>query len=221
MFLDGGVIVSGIVLSALPVGEYDKRLVILTAQRGKVSAFARGVRRAKSAYAACCRPFTFGNFTLIEGRSSYTIRNIEAKNYFTEVAEDMNAVYLGFYFLELADYYTRENADELSVLKLLYQALRGLSNANIPNALVRMVYELKIMILNGDFNEYYLRDQPDIVKYTVNFIIDTPAEKLFTFKLTETAMEELRDFTAKNFSAYITKEFHSLEVIQSMEDGII
>ena len=219
--MDGGVIVSGIVLSALPVGEYDKRLVILTAQRGKVSAFARGVRRAKSAYAACCRPFTFGNFTLIEGRSSYTIRNIEAKNYFTEVAEDMNAVYLGFYFLELADYYTRENADELSVLKLLYQALRGLSNANIPNALVRMVYELKIMILNGDFNEYYLRDQSDIVKYTVNFIIDTPAEKLFTFKLTETAMEELRDFTAKNFSAYITKEFHSLEVIQSMEDGII
>lgn len=219
IFVDGGITVSGIVLSALPVGEYDKRLVILTAERGKISAFARGVRRAKSAYAAGCRPFTFGEFTLMEGRSSYTIRHIEVKNYFTEVTGDMDSVYPGFYFLELADYYTRENADELSVLKLLYQALRALSNTSIPNALVRMVYELKIMILNGDFNEYYLRDCPETVRYTVNFIIETPVERLFTFRLTDEAMRGLQEFTAKNFSAYITKEFHSLEVIRSMENG--
>lgn len=218
--LDNGIIVTGMVLSAIPVGEYDKRLVILTAERGKVSAFARGVRRAKSAYAAGCRPFTFGDFTLAEGRSSYTIRHIEVKNYFTEVAEDMNSVYLGFYFLELADYYTRENADELNVLKLLYQTLRALSNASIPNTLVRMVYELKIMIINGDFNEYYLRNCPEIVKYTVNFIIETSVERLFTFRLTDEAMKELQEFTAKNFSAYITKELHSLEVIRSMEEGL-
>ncbi len=216
--MDSGIVVSGIVLNAVPVGEYDKRLVILTAQRGKISAFARGVKRAKSAYAAGCRPFSFGDFTLIEGRTSYTVRNIEIKNYFTEVTEDMDAVYPGFYFLELADYYTRENADELSVLKLLYQALRALTNPNIPNALVRMVYELKIMILNGDYNGYYIKNCSDTVKYTLDFIINTPPEKLFTFRLSDEAAAELSAFTQKNFAAYINKEFHSLEVLKSMEE---
>ena len=211
--------VTGMVLKASPVGEYDRRLVILTCERGKITAFARGARRPGNSLMACSGPFVFGKFMLYEGRESYTLAGAEVTNYFREIAADMEAACYGSYFLEFADYYGRENVEAVDVLKLLYQSMRALLKESIPNRLVKPVFELKLMQLNGEYMESPRGNISDSTRYTWEYVLYTPIEKLYTFTVKDDVLREFGRCVDDNKKRFVEKEFHSLDILALIVDN--
>ena len=211
--------VTGMVLMAAPVGEYDRRLVILTRGRGKITAFARGVRRPGNQLMAAAAPFVFGKFLLYEGRDAYTLAGAEVENYFREIAGDMEAACYGSYFLEMADYYGRENIDATETLRLLYQSLRALLKPSVPNRLVKPVYELKLMEINGEYRELPLGRLNDSTLYAWQSVLAAPVESLYTFTLTDQVLGEFVRCVEQNKERFIDKTFHSLDILNAVMDN--
>ncbi len=212
--------VTGMVLKAAPVGEYDRRLVILTSERGKITAFARGARRPGNSLMACSSAFVFGTFLLYEGKDAYTLAGAEVTNYFREIASDMEAACYGSYFLEFADYYARENMESVDMLKLLYLSLRALLRESIPNRLVKPVFELKLMQLNGEYQEHPLGKLLDSTIYTWEYVLYAALEKLYTFTVTEEVLNEFTRCVEANKKRFVDKEFHSLDILYLLVDNI-
>lgn len=257
------VALKGIVLSAAPHGEYDKRLVVLTGQRGKITVFVKGAKRPSNRFAAMCQPFAFGDFVLYQGKDAYNLVDVSIANYFDSIAKDMDAVYYGFYFLELADYYSYENVFAKEMVNLLYVSLKALINKNIPVKLVRYIYELKMFAINGEYPDVfqcaycgnkdglagflveksgavccecfessvhadtkaYTSDIPNglVAKnmirlntstfYTMQYIISSPIEKLYSFTVTDEVLTELSMVMGRFSAGHIDRQFKSLEFI--------
>ncbi len=213
------VTVTGLVLKATPIGEYDRRVLLLTKERGKISAFAKGARKQNSRFVAVTNPFCFGEFKLYEGRNSYNIMDAVVQNYFVELRENFEGAYYGMYFLEIADYYARENNEDKELLKLLYQSLRALCANSLSNRLVRYIFELKVMMVEGEFpglpdrgvgSKPYL----DSTIYTVDFIQSSGVEKLYTFRVTEAVLTELEGIAAACCKRVFDRNFNSLEILE-------
>lgn len=209
--------ITGMVLKAEPIGEYDKRIVLLTKEKGKISAFARGARRQGSRLLAATDPFSFGEFKIYAGRSSYNVTEAAISNYFEGLREDFEGAYYGMYFLELMDYYTRENNDEKEMLKLLYQSLRALMHERLPKRLVRYIFEMKAMVLNGEFPGMPAEgDWDQSTEYAVSYIVNSGIGKLYTFTVTPGVLEQLGEIADDYRRRYMDRQFKSLEIVDNL-----
>ena len=208
---------TGMVIKTLPVGEYDRHVTILTKERGKITAFAKGARRPNSRLVAATNPFSFGEFKLYVGKNSYTVLDASISNYFEELRNDFIAAYYGMYFLELTDYYTRENNDEVKMLKLLYQTMRALCLPSLSNELIRYIFEMKSLVINGEFPGIpQWEGLLESTAYSIQSIMDSSIEKLYTFTVNGQVLAQLKDISHFYMNRLIDRKLKSLQVLEEM-----
>ncbi len=210
--------ITGIILKQSPIGEYDRRICILTKEKGKISAFVRGCRKPGSRLSSATNPFSFGVFKLIDGKNAYNVTEADIQNYFEDLRKDYIGAYYGMYFAEIADYYTRENAEDKEMLKLLYQSLRALSVQSLPKELVRYIYEIKSIVINGEFPGLPAETSglEESTIYTLNYIVESSVEKLYTFTVSESVLEQLKGLAQMYCDRVFDREFKSLEILLAL-----
>lgn len=207
--------VTGMVLTSVPAGEYDRRIEILTRERGRISGFARGARKPGSPVMAAASPFVFGTFVITEGRSANQIREARVDNYFAKLRTDVSAACYGSYFMEILQYVTRENNDETALLMLAYQSLRALESDAFDNRLVRAVFEIKTVMIEGEYpGPRRGREYLDATLYTLDFLMRTPPAKIYTFGVKPEVLEELTGYAKWLCGKTWDHRFQSLEILE-------
>ena len=205
--------VQGMVLKATPVGEHDKRLVIQTTALGRITAFARGARRPNSPLVASANPFVMGEFTLYEGKNAYNCAEVNASGYFRELSGLIPGVYMGFYFLDLVDYFGRENIDGTDMLNLLYVCLKMLIRDDVPDMFVRCVFELRLLYQAGVYAPDPGRMEEGLYALC-DRICRLPLRKLFTELPEEDMVEKLDAYAEKVTKNTLDRPLKSAEIMR-------
>jgi DNA repair protein RecO (recombination protein O) len=140
-----------IVLRTHKLGEADRIITLLTRERGKIRAVAKGVRRTKSKFGARLEPFSRVDLLVFEGKSLDIITQAESLNaYGQDLALDYSLWTAGQTMLETADRLTPEDliSAEAQYL-LLVGALRTLVTGEHASSLVLDAYLLRSLSMAG------------------------------------------------------------------------
>ena len=151
---------SGIVIRESLQGENDKLLTILTPDHGKITAFAKGVKKISSKNAPACQLFVYSEFEFIKKNGRLTVKTATSKDLFYDMRADMTRYSLACYFSEVLGHICMENNDESEPLRLFLNCLFALSyRKNISLAVVKAAFEMKLMCICGfmpDFESCFM-----------------------------------------------------------------
>ena len=207
----------GIVLSATAYGEYDRRLVILSETEGRITVFANGVRKPNSRLAAAGQSFVMGEFSLRQGRESYTLIGAEIRESFIELSYDMEKMCYASYFCEFASFYTREGLPAKDELNLLYLSFKALLSDSINDKTVKLAFELKFMDIEGEAPEVSGFGRLDSeTEYVIRYILSAPIAKLYSFNLSPELEDKLGRINKKLIEKQIDREFKSLKILEGL-----
>jgi DNA repair protein RecO (recombination protein O) len=140
-----------IVLRTHKLGEADRIITLLTRERGKVRAVAKGVRRTKSKFGARLEPFSRVDLLVYEGKTLDIITQAESLNaYGQDLALDYSLWTAGQTMLETADRLTPEDSISAeSQYLLLVGALRTLVTGEHAASLVLDAFLLRSLSMAG------------------------------------------------------------------------
>ena len=138
-----------IVLRVRNIGETDRVMTLLSDDRGKFDATARGARRPKGKLSAVSQPFVRARFLLAKGRSIDIATQAEIENAHQHIAGDLLKVAWATYCCELSSFLP-EHLPESELFDLLEATLEDFDSA-LPERIeiIGRWFEARYLALSG------------------------------------------------------------------------
>lgn len=191
----------GIVLRYTNLGEADKILTILTRNKGKIKAVAKGCRKPKSNMLASTELFAFSEFVLYKGTNLYQVTQAETREIFYNLRNDLLKLSYAVFFVDMADAVSEEELPSERLFMLLAKTLYYLAAGEIPVGIINEAYQLKIMDISGYRPSLQTcvrcgKDEPQGYKFDIEMggVICKECEKLGTgiIKISPGTLETIR-----------------------------
>lgn len=141
--------VDGLILREIAVGESDKLLTILTAEHGRISMSAKGVRSMRSKHISLCRVFTYGNFEYYEKNGKRWLAGGSVNDSFFGINSDVESFALASYVAEISAEVTGEGVPAEEMLRATLNTLYAIEKKLKPIGVIKGAYELFAAFRSG------------------------------------------------------------------------
>lgn len=141
--------VEAVIVRVRDLGEADKIVTMFSREEGKLAAVARGARRPRNRLSAATQLFTHGDMALFPGRGLGSLSQIEIRQSFRRLREDLVRMAYATYVAELVDEFMHEKDRQESVFLLLLVCLHLLAEPETDPEPVLRSFQLKLLSLLG------------------------------------------------------------------------
>jgi DNA repair protein RecO (recombination protein O) len=133
-----------VVIRRARLKEADRVITFFTLERGKVSAVAKGVRKARACLAGHLETLTYADVTLARGKSLDTIIGSQTLSPYLAVRNSLERTAYALYFTELVYHFTSEEQPNRPLFSLLTETLELLGDVSNLELLARY-FELNLL----------------------------------------------------------------------------
>lgn len=147
--------VNAIVLKRTDVGEADRLLTLLTAERGKLRAVAKGARKPAARKTGHVELFNAVALSIHVAREIDIVTQAQTLEPFLAMRDDLDRLSYAYYFAELVDRFVEEEIEQRELYELLLKALHWLE---VTEHLARTAryFEMQLLDVLGYRPQLYL-----------------------------------------------------------------
>lgn len=136
--------VDAIVLRRMHFGETDNILTLYAPDKGRFSAIAKGARKAISRLSGATELLTCTRFGLATGKSLEIVTQVEVRNSFPLLRQELPRLAHGLYLADLVDHAVEDHAPSPVLYALLMSGLTHLQTLSPPELAARW-FEVQLL----------------------------------------------------------------------------
>lgn len=208
--------ISAIVIKTTDYRDNDKLVTLFSAERGKIFAAMRGVKKANAKLKFACQPFCFAEYVLAEKSGRYTVTGASSIDMFYSLWSSPTAFFAGNAALEMVNVFGGENMPSSEIFLLTLNYFKLIAYEKCDPYLMLIKYLMLLLRLAGygitvesDGDSHFCFENGYIGKGCIGKAVDHSVARLFI----EIEVRDLKELTG--LRAEDKLKFAALDLLKS------